>query len=109
MTKATTDDDVRLHEPHEFLDLARDYVTGNRSRQHGDYFEDMRRTAAIWAVYLGVTIDPVDVPIMLTLMKVVRSRVGDTDHQDHYVDMCGYSAIAGAVAQMSKNLRDGSA
>ena len=34
---------------------------------------------------------------MMMLLKVARSQTGAAAEPDHYVDMCGYAAIAGEL------------
>jgi hypothetical protein len=35
---------------------------------------------------------------MMTLLKISRSKIGSSTHMDHYVDQCGYSALAAEIA-----------
>lgn len=74
-------------------------MIGNRGIDHGEAFLNMQHTAKIWSAYLGVEIGPMDVALMLALVKVSRAKMGNNLHGDHYVDMAGYAAIAGEVAK----------
>ena len=72
-------------------------ISGDRKQQHGpDMKESFQRTANLWSNYLGYKIKAKDVPIMMVLLKVTRAKDG-AFNQDDYVDMCGYSAIAGQI------------
>ncbi len=47
--------------------------------------------------YLKVPIEAVDVALLMALLKVARARSGALD-PDHFLDLCGYGAIAGELA-----------
>jgi hypothetical protein len=51
----------------------------------------------LWSAYLHKDIAGNQVPIMMTLLKIARSTGGDYN-EDDYIDMCGYSALAGEMA-----------
>lgn len=84
------------------LQTALDAVTGARRQTHGDALDQLENTADLWTTYLGDSLNtPVtgrDVAIMMVLMKASRAKCGDAANIDHYVDMCGYAAIAGRIA-----------
>jgi hypothetical protein len=67
--------------------------------------ENMESTRALWTAYLqdkhglAIPLKIEDVPIMMALLKISRTMHGDASFVDHYIDMIGYSGIAGAVAQ----------
>lgn len=71
-------------------------TTGDRNKDYGDPSDDFARTAAMWSAYKGVEFDIHDVPIMMVLLKV--SRCAESPYKlDNFVDMAGYSALAGEV------------
>tara|TARA_B100001250_G_C19634008_1_gene715074 strand:+ start:794 stop:949 length:156 start_codon:yes stop_codon:yes gene_type:complete len=46
-----------------------------------------------------------DVAILMLLLKIARTKSGNPT-EDTYIDMVGYSAIAGEVCEDSKEHRD---
>ena len=62
--------------------------------------DNFRAIARLWNAYLGdrcVGLSSEDVALMMMLLKVARSQTGAAAEPDHYVDMCGYAAIAGEL------------
>ena len=55
----------------EILSSAAKIVTG-RDIQHGDVENSFPRIAQMWSAYKGVEFTPVDVTVMLILLKVAR-------------------------------------
>lgn len=78
-------------------------VLGNRGIDHGHYKSNFNHTAVLWTAYLGVVINAEDVPLMMALHKISRIKVGNKNQLDHYTDICGYVALAGAVNIDEKN------
>lgn len=76
---------------------ARDAVLDDRGETHGGIDENFGQTAAFWSAYTGSDITPVDVAVMMVLMKASRQKCGSED-PDHYTDMAGYAAIANGLA-----------
>jgi hypothetical protein len=85
---------------------AKSAVTGARNATHGARERSFAVIAALWSSYLAgragvtgaATIKPIDVSNMMVLLKIARSIQG-TPIRDHYVDMAGYAAISGELAQ----------
>jgi hypothetical protein len=74
-------------------------VLGNRGITHGEAYANMSHTAVLWGAYLSTYVSPVDVAIMMVMLKASRIKTGDATHRDSFVDMCGYAAIAGEVSE----------
>lgn len=71
---------------------------GDRNVEYGGPADMHGKIAEFWNVYLGgEVVDPHDVAMMLTLMKVARITLGVAKH-DNYVDLAGYASIAGSLA-----------
>jgi hypothetical protein len=66
------------------LELARE----DRDDSYGHPYENFKRTAALWGAYLGICIDPRDVPILYSLGKFSREKNGHDF--DNPADVCGY-------------------
>ena len=60
---------------------------------HGDAIENHEHIAALWSAYLGVEVSAREVAEMCILLKLSRALCGEPV-RDHYVDICGYAAIA---------------
>jgi hypothetical protein len=85
----------------EILRGAADIVDGARNSQHGDKERSFECIAEAWAWYIGhmkQEITPKDVANMMVLLKIGRSLYGEPI-TDHFMDMAGYAAIAGELAE----------
>jgi hypothetical protein len=68
----------------------------------------------MWSAYLGFSISSADVCQCLALLKMSRSKIGNSNVIDHYVDQAGYGALAGRVktsnvgnlAELEKAVKD---
>jgi len=72
-------------------------VEGARQR-HGGSERSFGFIAALWSAYTGHPITPRDVAVMMVLLKIGRAQSG-APIRDHFVDMAGYAALAGELAQ----------
>jgi hypothetical protein len=80
----------------EVLDDAKQKVTVDRAADHGDMEDNFKTIATYWSEHLDHKVTPIDVGIMMTLLKMARAK-GNPYHQDNYVDGCGYLACAGEL------------
>jgi hypothetical protein len=95
------DDDIALKSPksaYVIISEAAVLVSGDRAVQHGDMAVVHEHVAAMWGAYLDRTLDSADVARMMVLLKIARSAGGGEYNIDDYVDMAGYSGIAGQLA-----------
>lgn len=77
-------------------------VSGDRAATHGNMVTNFTRVAALWNAYLGETVvTPVDVGLMLALLKVARVKSG-AHNLDNYIDLAGYAGCSGEVAETLK-------
>lgn len=81
----------------EILDAAEQCVCGGREQDHGKSEDNFKMIAAIWKSYKGVDFTPVDVAMMMVLLKIARAA-NNPKHIDNYIDIAGYAACAGEVA-----------
>ena len=85
-------------------------VSGDRGEKHGDMVATHENIARLWRSYLqnkfklNLNLLPEDVANLMTLLKIVRSQSGKHNIDD-YVDACGYSAIAGQIAEARNNVK----
>ena len=80
----------------EFLEEATKLASGQRQIDYGDKTENHCNIAILWTAYLGYTVTPHDVAILMCLLKVARTKLGAIS-KDTYMDMAAYSAIAGEI------------
>jgi hypothetical protein len=73
-------------------------ATAERSSTHGSVEEQFEHTAALWSAYLGFHVSSADVCQCMALLKMSRSKVGNSNVPDHYIDQTGYGALAGRVS-----------
>jgi|TARA_R110000796_G_scaffold101726_2_gene210477 hypothetical protein len=55
--------------------------------------------ATYWSTHLGTPVTPVDVSVMMTLLKLARIKNGQSNHLDNYIDGAGYLACGGELSQ----------
>lgn len=67
-------------------------IVHGRSKSYGAPDENMKRTAALWSAYLGVSVTPADVAMCMVLVKVARES--KTHKRDNLVDGIGYLIVA---------------
>lgn len=88
----------------EVASRAADLVGGDRAKQHGDKVENHLNIAALWNAYLGwrlgegCALTAADAAVMMALMKIARTKTG-SHNIDDYVDLAGYAAVAGEIAE----------
>lgn len=80
------------------LATAATLVDGDRRETHGDPKQSFERAAQLWSAYLGATVTPGDVPMMLALLKINRSLYGE-HNDDDFIDAAGYIALASEVSE----------
>jgi hypothetical protein len=82
----------------DILEEASALIDGNRDVDYGDPLDNFTTTAELWQPYLeriihargGLDLNPHDVAIMMTLVKV--ARLAWTPHKrDHWADIAGYT------------------
>jgi|TARA_B110000444_G_scaffold247548_1_gene270324 hypothetical protein len=88
----------------DILHKAGNLITGDRKRKHGDFIENHANIAKLWSGYLGSDVSALDVLTMMALLKVARTKAGDYD-PDNYLDLIGYSALAGQLASIEDEKR----
>ena len=80
----------------DLLMKAHDLVGGDREKNYGDKVENHTNIAKLWSVYKDIELTAHDVAIMMALLKIARTKVGNVS-DDTYVDMAAYGAIAGEI------------
>ena len=80
----------------EILDTAKQYVTKDRAAQHGDMESNLTMIAKLWSVFLETPIEPHQVGVMMTLLKIARIK-STPENAGHWQDGCGYMACGGEL------------
>ena len=80
----------------DFLSHAIELVGGDRQKEYGDKVDNHNNIAKLWSAYLDIPVTAHDVAILMSLLKVARTKLGAVS-KDTYVDMSAYSAIAGEI------------
>ena len=92
----------------QLLDKAKEIVSGEREKQYGSPENNFETISIFWNNYLNskdsntVSITSLDVAMMMALLKVARVASG-TVKQDSLVDIAGYAACAGELADEKVN------
>ena len=76
------------------LTTAIELVGGDRQKDYGDKVDNHNNIAKPWSAYKDVKITPHDVAIMMCLLKIARTKLGEVS-PDTYIDASAYMAIAG--------------
>lgn len=97
----------------EILKAAENCVCGGREHDHGTPENNFGTIGRFWSVYLsaahpGILPEPnedmisaKDVSVMMALLKIARIATGSSP--DSYVDLAGYAACAGELAENKEN------
>ena len=78
----------------EILNKAESLVNGPRAKQYGDAHENHARIAQMWSVLLDKPVTIQQVYQCMVAVKLARLIV-TPDHEDSWVDICGYGALGG--------------
>ena len=81
------------------------FVGVERETSHGNKRKNHKNIASMWSAYLGISINEVDVALMMALLKIARTKEGEYNSDD-YIDLCGYGAIAGELAHKLNRGKD---
>lgn len=81
----------------EVLKTAQKCICGQREQDYGKPENNFKIIADLWTAYVGVPFTPVDVAMMMGLLKIARIKNGGGTG-DSFVDLAGYAACAGEIA-----------
>ena len=82
--------------PADLLREAALLVSETKNEEHGSYEDTFGMTAALWSMYLDVTVSPRDVAAMMILLKVGRDKTAP-GNRDNALDAAGYAGLMGAL------------
>jgi len=83
----------------EILKAAEECVCGHREEDYGSPEDNFRVIANLWTAYRGALFTPIDVAMMMALLKIARIRNGGTT--DSFVDLAGYAACGGELHEQT--------
>ena len=95
----------------KILEAAKGCVCGQREEDYGAPEDNFKVIAALWEPYIrarcvrpgtDVCIEPVDVAMLMALLKIGRIASG-TGTADSYVDLAGYAACGGEIAALMES------
>ena len=89
----------------DILQTAWECVCGEREQDYGTPENNFARIARLWRAYSGHEYTPVDVAMMMALLKIARIKTG-TGTADSFVDLAGYAACAGEIATSGEAASD---
>ena len=81
----------------DILSEAERCVCGQRDQDYGSPENNFSTIANLWGDYKGVAFTPLDVAMMMALLKIARIRTGNAT-DDCFVDLAGYAARGGEIA-----------
>ena len=82
----------------QILEDASALINGAREAAYGPPSENFERVAAGWRVILKSDVTPSQVALCLAWLKTAR-LVNSPSHQDSFVDMAAYAALAWELAE----------
>lgn len=85
----------------EIFRKAAECVCNDRDKQYGSPENNFGMISDLWTLYLGHEVSSVDVAMMMVLLKIARVKNG-TMTEDSFVDICGYGACGGELAEIEK-------
>ena len=88
----------------EILAQADKCVNGQREQDYGTPEQNFQTIADMWNAYIGernFKFEPVDVAMMMALLKIARIKSGGGTG-DSFVDLAGYAACGGELAELAK-------
>ena len=78
----------------EILSKAESLVNGPRAKEYGDAHGNHARIAKMWSVLLDTEVSVEQVYQCMIAVKLARLTV-TPEHEDSWVDICGYAALGG--------------
>lgn len=82
----------------EFLDAADNLINGDREKDYGDPNKNFEDIAVGWSLITGTEITSSQVTLMMAWLTIAR-LFKTPDHSDSWIDLIGYAALGGELAQ----------
>ena len=93
----------------EILKQAENLINGDRAKDYGDAFDNFGRIAAGWNAIIQEAmkthgyVNQQHVALMMDWLKTAR-LLNTMDHEDSWIDKCGYVAIGGSFSEKTTYL-----
>lgn len=81
----------------KILHEAEKCICGQREQDYGSPEDNFDRIADYWTTYKHIPFTPLDVAMMMCLLKIARIQYGGGTG-DSFVDLAGYAACGGEIA-----------
>ena len=78
----------------QILDKAKTLISGERAKDYGDAYLNHKRIAELWSPILDKDITVEQVYACMIAVKLSR-LIETPNHEDSWIDICGYAALAG--------------
>lgn len=90
----------------DVLKSAEKRLTCDRPESYGPPEDSLPLIAKYWSLYLqnaivgfnDIAVSPLDAANMMILLKIARQQAQTKINPDNYIDVAGYSALAGEIA-----------
>lgn len=89
----------------EILKEAEKCICGQREQDYGSPEDNFTIIAGMWTAYTGTKITPLDVAMMMCLLKTARVKNGGGTG-DSFVDLAGYAACGGEIYAKTHSTRE---
>ena len=85
-----------IRKAEDFLRESMVCTAESRNKTHGDKVANHINIAALWSWYLKKEVTAYDVAMMMSLLKIARTKTG-SPNKDDLIDGAAYLAIAGEL------------
>tara|TARA_R110000787_G_C13284734_1_gene432914 strand:+ start:347 stop:622 length:276 start_codon:yes stop_codon:yes gene_type:complete len=82
----------------EMLTAAGDLITGDREEDYGKPKHNFGNIAERWSQHVGFRLETWQVALMMADLKIARMATLCKYHNDSTLDIIGYAALAGELA-----------
>lgn len=79
------------------LHEAAQIVSVDRQADHGEAERSFDTISQFWSTYLGHRVEPVQVAMMMALLKIARQQQ-NPGHHDNYLDLAGYAGLGAELS-----------
>lgn len=80
------------------LETANNLITGDREKDYGSPKLNFQNIADRWSQHVGVPLEGYQVALMMADLKIARMATTHLPHDDSFVDICGYAALAAELS-----------
>lgn len=87
----------------EVLMAAEKMVNGQRETDYGSPEDNFKCIADLWSSYKKVKFTPLDIAMMMALLKIGRIASG-TATEDSFIDLAGYAACGAEIVDPNKEM-----